>query len=124
MAVSLIQLLQTLVQNKGSDLHLAANSIPMCRIRGDLMPIGNTPLTSAEIEAMSGQITTAVQKMELAEHKSVDFAFKASGVGIFRVNLFYQRHGLSIVMRVLTEAPPKLEDLSLPDICRTACSFP
>lgn len=123
MAASLIQLLQTLVQNKGSDLHLAANSPPMMRIRGEMIKLNTPALTPAEVQAMGDQITTPQQKEEMARELSIDFAFKASGVGIFRVNLFRQRHGASIVMRVLSESPPKIEDLGLPEICKTACSY-
>jgi twitching motility protein PilT len=123
MAVTLIQLLQTMVQNKGSDLHVASNSPPMIRVRGDVVKMNVPALSAQEVEAMAMQITTDPQREELLSQKSLDFAFKASGVGIFRVNLFYQRHGLSIVMRVLTEAPPTLEDLKAPEICKTACSY-
>ena len=123
MAVNLIQLLQAMVQNKGSDLHVAVNSSPMIRTRGDLIKVEVPPLTSPEVEAMVAQITTAPQKTDLNANKSIDFSFKAQGVGIFRVNIFYQRQGLSIVMRLLTEAPPTLEELKLPEICKTACSY-
>jgi twitching motility protein PilT len=123
MALTLMQLLQTMVQNKGSDLHLAANSVPMIRVRGDMVKLNSPPLTAAEVETMAGQITSHEQKSELVKEKNIDFAFKASGVGIFRVNLFQQRHGMSIVMRVLAEQPPTIDDLKLPEICRTACAY-
>ena len=124
MAVNIGSLLQTLVQQKGSDLHLAANSVPMMRIRGDILRVEMPALTAGDVEAVVTQVTSAAQKMELSEHKSVDFSFKAAGVGIFRVNIFNQRHGLSIVMRALTENPPTLEELKSPEICKTVCSFP
>src|SRR6185437_6360764 len=123
MAASLIQLLQTMVQHGGSDLHLAAKSSPMMRIRGEMVKFELPALNQAEIEAMAAQITTEAQKKELSQEKSIDFAFKAQGVGIFRVNLFYQRHGLSCVMRVLTEQPPNIDDLKLPEICKKCCSY-
>jgi twitching motility protein PilT len=123
MAVSLIQLLQTMVKNGGSDLHVAANSPPMIRVRGDMIKMNVPPLTAQELAAMVDQITDPTQKTDLVKEKSIDFSFKASGVGIFRVNVFNQRNGLSIVMRVLTENPPTLEELKLPEICRTACSY-
>ena len=44
---------------------------------------------------MVGQITTAEQKADLQKERSIDFSFKAPGIGIFRVNVFYQRHGLA-----------------------------
>jgi twitching motility protein PilT len=123
MAVSLIQLLQTMVKNKGSDLHVAANSPPMIRVRGEMVKLNVPNLTAQEVVTMIEQITDPLQKTELTREKNIDFSFKASGVGIFRVNVFNQRHGLSIVMRVLTEAPPTMEELKLPEICRTACSY-
>lgn len=122
-SVTLNQILQVLVQNKGSDLHLATNSQPMIRIRGDMVKIEVPAFKPGEVETMAEGILTPQQKMELLENKSIDFSHKVSGIGIFRVNLFQQRHGLSVVMRVLTEQPPKFEDLKLPEVCKTACSY-
>jgi twitching motility protein PilT len=123
MSVSLIQLLQTMVKNKGSDLHVASNSPPMIRVRGEMIKMNVPNITPQEVIGMIEQITDPTQKAELGKEKNIDFSFKASGVGIFRVNVFNQRHGLSIVMRVLTESPPTIEELHLPEICRTACSY-
>lgn len=123
MGVSLIQLLQTMTQNKGSDLHLAVNSVPMIRIRGDLVRLSIPPLTHPDLEAMIKQCAPPDQMAVFAKEKSIDFAFKAPGVGVFRVNAFIQRHGASLVLRALSESPPTLQDLSLPEICKTACSF-
>lgn len=123
MALSLMQLLQTMVQHKGSDLHVASNSVPMIRVRGDMVKLNSPPLNAAEVEAMTAQIMTHEQKSELVHEKNIDFAFKASGVGIFRVNVFQQRNGMSFVMRVLAESPPTIDDLKLPEICRTACAY-
>ncbi|MCM2322634.1 MAG: type IV pilus twitching motility protein PilT [Oligoflexia bacterium] len=121
--MSLIQLLQLMVQSKGSDLHVATQSSPMIRVRGEMVKVDVPALQAAEIDAMVSQIITPAQKAELLSFKSLDFAFKASGVGIFRVNVFTQRHGLSIVMRVLSENPPTLAELNAPAVCETACSF-
>jgi len=66
-----------------------------------------------EVDAMIAQILNEEQKAEFAQQKNLDFSFKASGIGIFRVNLFQQRHGASIVMRVLTEAISKLDRADL-----------
>jgi twitching motility protein PilT len=123
MAITLAQLLQTMVQNGGSDLHVAAMSPPMIRVRGDMVKLNVPPLAPGEVEQMIFQATTEAQKKEFLELKNLDFSFKAQGIGIFRVNVFYQRQGVSFVMRVLTEQPPELDKLNLPAICKTACSF-
>lgn len=123
MGVSILQLLQMMMQQKGSDLHIASQSPAMIRIRGEVIKVDMAPFTAEDVEGLVTQVTNTVQRNELLKNKSVDFAFKASGVGIFRVNVFYQRHGLSLVVRSLSEAPPEIDALGLPSICKKACSF-
>jgi twitching motility protein PilT len=124
MSAAVIKYLQTLVQQGGSDLHIAAGSPPMLRVRGDLGKIDVPPLTPQDVEKIVSEITNAPQKEELKRNKSVDFAIKVSGLSIFRVNVFFQRQGLSAVFRALNEKPPRLETMGLPDICRKACYYP
>ncbi len=123
MSVSLVQLLQTMVQNKGSDLHLAVQSPPMIRVRGDLLRLNIPALTPADLDAMLKQCAPPDQLAVFAREKSIDFAFKATGAGVFRVNAFMQRHGVAMVLRALAESPPTIQELALPEICKTACSF-
>lgn len=123
MAISLGQLLQTMVQNGGSDLHVAAMSPPMIRVRGDMVKLNVPPLQPAEVEQMIFSTLTELQRATITKDLNLDYSFKASGIGIFRVNIFYQRNGLSFVMRVLTEQPPEIDKLNLPAICKTACSY-
>lgn len=123
MAVQLGQLLQAMVQSDGSDLHVAANSSPMIRVRGDMLKLGVPALSPPEVEAMVTQICSEAQRNELAKNKSIDFSFRAPNIGIFRANIFNQRHGLAFVFRVLAENPPTIDELKLPAICRTACSY-
>jgi twitching motility protein PilT len=61
---------------------------------------------------------------DLKKEKNVDFSFTAKGVGTFRVNVFYQRHGLSLVCRVLPESPPTLEELALPPVMHSTIGYP
>lgn len=122
MAIALNQLLQLLVQSKGSDLHVAALSSPMIRVRGEMMKVDCPPLQPQEIEMLLFQIINSEQKTELHAKKSLDFAHRVPGVGVYRVNIFYQRHGLAAVFRALAESPPTIQELRLPQICETVCS--
>lgn len=123
MAVTLIQLLQAMMANNGSDLHICTNSVPMMRVRGDMIKINTPVMNAAEVEALMASCTSNVQKEELKKEMSIDFALAFPGTGVFRVNIYVQRHGLSLCLRALTEKPPTLEQLKLPPICRTACSY-
>ncbi|CAK9250195.1 unnamed protein product [Sphagnum jensenii] len=93
------------------------------RVRGDVVKINTPALTAADVEAVATQIITPMQKAELQKEMSIDFAFAVPGTGVFRVNIYVQRHGLSLCLRALTEKPPTLEQLKLPEICKTACSY-
>lgn len=123
MSLTLSQLLGFMVQNNGSDLHLSANVVPMVRIRGDVVKINAPILGNSDLEKMLAEVMTPAQKTELFEKKSLDFAYKFPGLGIFRINAFYQRHGLAAVMRVIREIPPTLAELKAPSICEKACTF-
>lgn len=124
MSTNLMALLQTLVKENGSDLHLAANSVPMIRVRGDLLKLDLPEFNPKVLEEMLHGIMSPHQRQEMASEKQVDFAIKIPNVGIFRVNLFSQRFGISGVFRSLPSNPPTLEMLNLPPICRLACTYP
>ena len=118
------QLLSLLVKQKGSDLHLAANSSPMMRVHGDVVKVDMPPLKASDVENILAELMTQRRKDELEHDMSCDFAIKVPNVGLFRVNLFKQRFGISGVFRALSETVPTLEQLKLPNICRTACAYP
>ena len=117
-------LLQTLVKENGSDLHLSSNSVPMVRVRGDLLKLDMPAFNPKILEEMFNAIISPTQKQELAQEKQVDFSIKVNNLGIFRVNLFYQKHGVAGVFRSLPSNPPTLEMLNLPQICKMACAYP
>lgn len=119
-----MQLLQALVKNDGSDLHIAAKSVPMLRISGEMTQVKTDPLTPEDVQQMVSQIINKKQGQDLLTHKTLDLAFNAPNIGVFRVNVFYQRHGLSMVFRKLPENPPTVDDLNLPPIFKKAATFP
>ncbi len=96
----------------------------MIRVKGELTKVEAPALTGADIERLVSEITSPEQKTELKHSKYLDFAVKVAGLSIFRVNVFFQRNGLSAVFRALREHPPKLEEMGLPEVCRKVCYFP
>jgi twitching motility protein PilT len=120
---AILPLLQLLVKQKGSDLHLAAGTPPMVRLQGDLVKVEGMNPSAADVEKMISEITNPAQKTAIANERTCDFAVKFAGLGVFRVNVFYQRNGLSAVFRALPEKVPTIDELKLPAVCRQACSF-
>ena len=111
--------LKTLVAHKGSDLHIKAGAIPRVRVNGTLRKLGNEVLEPEAVKTLVREITTADQFVQLKERKSLDMAYILDEKNRFRVNIFYQMNGLSIVMRLIPVEIPGFEELRLPEVLKT-----
>ncbi len=63
-------------------------------------------------------LMTAEQIEHFNEELEIDFAISETGLGRFRVNVFYQRGYPAMVLRYITAEMPKLEDLGMPEILK------
>src|SRR5215204_1964130 len=112
-------LINLLVREGGSDLHLKVGSPPIIRVNGLLSPVeGYEVLDSAEIETMLGEIMPETLVEDFGRVGEADFSYEAE-VGRFRVNAFRQRGFVSIVMRFIPFDIPRFEELGLPEAIRT-----
>jgi twitching motility protein PilT len=114
------------VSSKVSDLLFSPGRPPQIELLGKLQGVhipGLEKLTPAHTAGIakliigshlrSGQDVGAARNLE--KHGSTDLSFGAPGLARFRVNIFMQRGTHAIVMRVIPFAPPRFEDLDLPD---------
>ncbi|MCX8053962.1 MAG: PilT/PilU family type 4a pilus ATPase, partial [Armatimonadetes bacterium] len=116
---SIDELLHMTVSKNGSDLHLKANSRPLIRIYGDLMPVEEVPpLSSEEVRELAYSILTDSQKRRFEEEWELDLAYVIEGLARFRVNLFIQRSNVGIVFRVIPIRIQTMEELMLPPVCK------
>ncbi len=117
MPVDLRACLAALVAAGGSDLHLKVGRPPSGRFDGDLRPIRpeQPALTAEDTELVLREMLTdgAAEQAFAAEHE-IDLAHRVEGVARLRVNAFRQRGLVSIVCRVVPDAPPSLDELGLP----------
>src|SRR6267378_660586 len=58
------------------------------------------------------------QAAEFESSKECNFAINPAGIGRFRVNAFVQQANVGIVLRVITTAIPRIEDLGLPNVLK------
>jgi twitching motility protein PilT len=112
--MTLQELLQTLVNKHGSDLHLRSGGPAYVRIDGELQPVAPTPLAQTEIEAMLMQVAPERAKRLYAERGECDFSFQAGEVARFRVNAYRQRQKLCMAIRFISTQIPTLTELRLP----------
>ncbi len=112
--------LNAMIANKGSDLHIKSTAITRIRVNGELKLLGKEPLFAEDVLQMVKEITTKDQYQKLTIDRNLDFTYVMSGVDFrFRVNVFYQMDGISIVFRVIPVKILTLEELKLPPVIQT-----
>lgn len=113
--MDLHQLLNSMVEKKASDVHMKAGAFPLFRIDGDLIPQGETPLTPQELaEVASYLMDEKQQKTFFEDHREVDLAYAVEGLARFRTNAMWQRGLPEIIMRVIPQRIPRIEDINMP----------
>ena len=113
--IEIDNLLQSVVQARASDLHLAVGTPPVVRVNGGLKMVQrNGALSPQDIEDVLTSITTPESMASFLRDKELDFAYGKNGLARFRVNACYQRGTISLSFRVLSADIPTAESLNLP----------
>src|SRR5437762_928736 len=113
---TLPELLKTLVENEGSDLHIATNTPPQIRVHGHLRRLELPDLQPADTKQLVYSVLTDSQKKRFEESNELDFSFGIRGLARFRCNVFNQRGAVGAVYRVIPEKIRSLQDLNLPPV--------
>ena len=114
MHVTLTNLLNEMINQGASDLHLSADMGPRMRIEGTLYEIDAAPLdrptlwTWLESELTEGQIETYERSGD------IDFGMQAPSGDRFRVSLFRERGLDTLAVRRLSSEIPTMQELALP----------
>jgi twitching motility protein PilT len=121
---TLPELLKTLVDNSGSDLHITTNTPPQIRIDGRLQPLDLPPLAPADTKALAYSVLTDAQKKRFEETFELDFSFGIRGIARFRCNVFNQRGAVAAVYRLIPEHIKGFGELGLPAVIATLAERP
>ncbi len=124
MAVSLHQLLKTMLEMGGSDLHVTNNSAPQVRVDGKLRPLDMPPLSSVETKQIAYSVLTDNQKHRFEENLELDFSFGIKNMARFRANVFQQRGSVAAVYRTIPYEILGFKQLGLPAVVSQICDKP
>jgi twitching motility protein PilT len=121
---TLPELLKTLVEQSGSDLHLTTSTPPQIRVHGKLQTLDLPSLGPAETKALAYSVLTDAQKKRFEEALELDFSFGIRGLARFRCNVFNQRGAVAAVYRVIPETIKSFNELGLPPVLATLADRP
>jgi len=121
---TLPELLNALVELKGSDLHLTTATPPQVRVHGKLQTLDLPVLGPAETKALAYSVLTDAQKKRFEETLELDFSFGIRGLARFRCNVFNQRGAVAAVYRVIPETIRTFQELGLPPVLAALAERP
>ncbi len=118
------RLLDTVVKQNASDLHLTVGKPPTLRIRGRLVELRTKVLEPADTMALMKSIAPERSQTELQEEGGSDFGFAYGDLARFRVSIFKQRSNVGVVLRLIPNKLLSFEDIGLPVIVKELCRRP
>jgi twitching motility protein PilT len=122
---NLPELLKTLVEMNGSDLHITTNTPPQVRVHGHLQRLPLPELAPAESKQLVYSVLTDAQKKRFEETSELDFSFGIKAIGSrFRCNVFNQRGAVAAVYRLIPEKIRTFQELGLPPVLATLSERP
>ena len=109
-------LMQELVEEGGSDLHIASGQPPYGRFSGQLRPMRDEPLMEESCNRLIFSMLNNSQRKTLEQTWELDCAYGLKGVARFRVNVYRQKGSYAACLRALGSKIPSIELLNLPPV--------
>src|SRR3989338_7108737 len=95
-------ILDIVIENNTSDLHLVDGYHPIIRIDGVLVSLSNLPeLNDSKITNIGNQLMSEEVAKRFIENKSTDFSYSYKKKARFRINIYKERGKTAIAMRHL-----------------------
>lgn len=111
------QLLELVVDEDASDLHISPGHAPILRISGRLTPVIRHGLLSPEdTEGLAMTILDEEQKEFFDKEKDIDLSYIYKDKARFRVNVYYQSGHISVALRFVPSKVRTIEELGLPSV--------
>lgn len=114
--VQIDKLLETVVREKVSDLHISTGQPPVVRVSGHMVRLETKVLEPEDTVSLMKSITPERNQQELQEAGGTDFGFAFGDKARFRVAVFKQRGHVGMVLRRIPNEFLTFEQLGLPPI--------
>jgi twitching motility protein PilT len=109
------ELLNRVIEEDASDLHLTTGTPPTIRVRGSLTRLEEYPiLQPAEIRRLIYAILTQRQRERLETDLELDVSYSLPGRARFRLNVYFQRDAMGAAFRLIPVDVRRIEELGLP----------
>ncbi len=111
-------LLQLMIDKKGSDLFISVGFPPAIKMDGAIKPVSKMKLTPENTKALTYAIMNDRNIKEFEATKECNFAIAPKPIGRFRVNAHVQSTNVGMVLRTIETTVPTLDGLGLPEVLK------
>lgn len=124
MEYTIATLFKTLIEQKGSDLHIAANTPPRIRVDGKIVALNVPPLSPADSQELCFRVMNESQRKFFEENKEIDFSFEVSNLARFRANIYLDQMQIAGAFRLVPTRIFTIDELGLPPILKNLSESP
>jgi twitching motility protein PilT len=117
MTLLIDKLLQTVINQGASDLHVSVGQPPVLRLHGHMTKVPTKVLEPDDTVALMKQIAPERCQQQLQEVGGSDFGFAFGDQARFRVSIFKQKGVVGMVLRIIPNKMLTPEQLGLPWPC-------
>ena len=114
MSYSMSDLLQLVVSEEASDLHIRVGIPPTIRVHGILHRVDGPSLRPEDSEELMRSITSEDHIQMVRENGGSDFGFAFGDMARFRVSVFKEKGNFGVVLRQIPTKLLTLEQIGLP----------
>src|SRR6476659_4282467 len=114
MSYSMSDLLQLVVSEGASDLHIRVGTPPTIRVHGILHRVEGPVLVPEDTEELMRSITSEEHIQHVRERGGSDFGFAFGDMARFRVSVFKEKGNFGLVLRQIPTKMLTLEQIGLP----------
>jgi twitching motility protein PilT len=101
-------------ENDLSDIHLITEDVPFTRNhKGDIEPFSDEVVNKENMQFLIAEICDETEQQILKEKGTLDKAFSHEDFGRFRVNIFHERRGYGVNIRVIPNKPMDISELHI-----------
>jgi len=108
------ELASKLVELDGSDMFITAGSPPAFKVNQEVIRVGDQKLMPQQTELLVRSIMNDRQTREFDRQHEFNFSLHFPNLARFRVSAFTQRGSAGMVLRLIKQRIPTIEELNLP----------
>lgn len=123
-AIGIHDLMQKVIDLKGSDLHIVAGNPAIFRVDGELRRVDMPAVTPEQSKQLIFSLLDQEQQDYVKVNKEIDFGFQFKEKSRFRVNVYHASGALALAARLIPEKIRTVEELDLLPILHDFTLFP